>query len=170
MAIIETARLLLRELSLDDAEFILRLLNEPSFVQNIGDKGVRTLEDARTYIMNGPMASYQRFGFGPWLVETKQSQAVGICGLLKREVLEDADIGYALVPEFWSRGFAAEAALGVLSYARNQLGLKRLLAAANADNLNSIRLLEKIGFRFERMTRLTEGEPEVKLFAFAVDD
>jgi len=126
MAIIETARLSLRELSLEDAEFILRLLNEPSFVQNIGDRGVRTLEDARVYIINGPMASYQK-------------------------------------------GYAFEAAMGVLSYARNHLGLKRLLAAANADNLNSIRLLEKIGFRFERMTRLMEGEPEVKLFAFAVD-
>src|SRR5690349_12434898 len=108
---IETARLCLRELTPDDGEFILRLLNEPSFIQNIGDRGVRTIEDARAYIVNGPIASYQKYGFGLLLVELKESgESIGICGLLKRDVLEDPDIGYALLPEFWSRGYAYESA------------------------------------------------------------
>ena len=92
--IIETDRLQLRQLSLDDAEFILRLLNEPSFIQNIGDRGVRTIDDARGYIVKGPITSYEKFGFGLWMVEIKSpSTPVGICGLLKREVLDDVDIG-----------------------------------------------------------------------------
>ena len=107
--ILETDRLRLRKLSTDDAGFVLRLLNEPSFIQNIGDKGVRTMDDARSYILNGPVASYEKFGFGLWLVEKKESGvSIGMCGLLKREVLEDVDLGYAFLPEFWARGYALE--------------------------------------------------------------
>jgi RimJ/RimL family protein N-acetyltransferase len=164
--VIETDRLRLRHLTLDDAEFILRLLNEPSFIQNVGDKGVRTLADSRAYILNGPMASYEKFGFGLWLVETKESNLpIGICGLLKRDVLEDADIGYAMLPEFWSNGYAIESANGVMSYARKHLSLKRVLAITGPDNQSSIRLLDKIGFQFERMIRLSASEPELRLFA-----
>jgi hypothetical protein len=156
----------LRQFSCDDAGFVLRLLNEPSFIRNIGDKGVRTLTDACQYILSGPVASYDKFGFGLWLVETRdEGVAVGMCGLIKREVLEDVDIGYAFLPEFWSRGYALESASAVLSYARAPLGLKRLVAVTNVDNQSSIRLLEKIGFAYERMVRLTEDAPEIKLFA-----
>ncbi len=165
MTILETDRLRLRKLSTDDAEFILRLLNEPSFIQNIGDKGVRTIDEACSYILNGPIASYETFGFGLWLVETKESGTpMGMCGLLKRDALEDVDIGYALVPEFWSRGYALESASAVLSYASKTLGLKRVVAITDPDNKGSIRLLEKMGFRFERMIRLSEGAPEIRLF------
>lgn len=167
--IIETERLQLRRLSVDDAEFILRLLNEPSFIQNIGDRGVRTLDDARAYILKGPVASYEKFGFGLWMVETKPpATSIGICGLLKREVLEDVDIGYALLPEFWSQGYALESASAVMSYAREKLRARRVLAVVNADNQSSIRLLEKLGFQFERMVRLSENAPEIKLFAAEV--
>ncbi len=165
MTILETDRLRLRKLSTDDAEFILRLLNEPSFIQNIGDKGVRTIDDACSYILNGPVASYETFGFGLWLVETKESGTpMGMCGLLKRDALEDVDIGYALVPEFWSRGYALESASAVLSYASKTLGLKRVVAITDPDNQGSIRLLDKMGFEFERMVRLSEDAPEIKLF------
>ena len=164
--IIETERLQLRRLSVDDAEFILRLLNEPSFIQNISDRGVRSLDDARAYILKGPVASYEKFGFGLWMVETKpRATPIGICGLLKREVLEDVDIGYALLPEFWSQGYALESASAVMSYAREKLRATRVLAVVNADNQSSIRLLEKLGFQFERMVRLSENAPEIKLFA-----
>jgi RimJ/RimL family protein N-acetyltransferase len=167
--ILETDRLRLRRLAVDDAEFILRLLNEPSFVQNIGDRGVRSNDDARAYILKGPIASYETFGFGLWIVETKSAGLpIGICGLLKRDVLEDVDIGYALLPEFWSQGYAFESASAVMSYAREKLGSKRVLAVVNADNQRSIRLLEKIGFRYERMIRLAEDAPEIKLFAAEV--
>ena len=166
MMILETDRLQLRLLSVDDAEFILRLLNEPSFIQNIGDRGVRTADDARAYILKGPIASYEKFGFGLWMVETRSAAApIGICGLLKRDVLEDVDIGYALLPEFWSQGYALESASAVMSYASVKLGLRRVVAVTNSDNKSSIRLLEKMGFQYERMVRLSEGAPEIKLFA-----
>jgi RimJ/RimL family protein N-acetyltransferase len=164
--ILETDRLQLRMLTVDDAEFILRLLNQPSFIQNIGDRGVRTVDDAREYILKGPIASYEKFGFGLWMVETKSSTApIGICGLLKRDVLEDVDIGYALLPEFWSQGYALESASAVMLYARDRLGLERVVAVTNPDNQSSIRLLEKMGFKYERMVRLSEDAPEIKLFA-----
>src|SRR5258708_10936442 len=167
--VLETHRLLLRRLSVDDAGFILRLLNEPSFIQNIGDRNVRTIEEARAYILNGPVASYETHGFGLWMVETKDAGThIGICGLLKREVLEDVDIGYALLPEFWSQGYALESASAVMSYAREKLRAERVLAVVNADNQSSIRLLEKLGFQFERMVRLSENAPEIKLFAAEV--
>ena len=127
---------------------------------------MRTLDDARAYIQNGPVASYEKFGFGLWLVETKDSATpAGICGLLKRETLDEVDIGYALVPEFWSKGFALESASAVLSYGNAVLGLKRMLAITDPDNESSIRLLDKLGFTFERMIRLSEDTPEIKLFS-----
>ena len=168
---LETDRLRLRRLSVDDADakFILRLLNEPSFIQNIGDRGVRTIEDARAYILQGPVASYEKFGFGLLLVEQKESGLpIGMCGLLKRDVLEHIDIGYALLPEFWSQGYALESASAVMSYAREKLGAKRVLAVVNADNQSSIRLLEKMGFHYEKMVRLAEDAPEIKLFSTTV--
>jgi RimJ/RimL family protein N-acetyltransferase len=167
--VIETDRLRLRRLSLDDAEFILLLLNEPSFIKNIGDRGVRTVDDARGYIVKGPITSYEKFGFGLWMVETKSpATPVGICGLLKRDVLDDVDIGYALLPEFWSQGYALESAAAVIAYAAEMLGLKRVVAVTNSDNQSSIRLLEKMGFKYERMVRLSEDAPEIKLFAVAI--
>jgi RimJ/RimL family protein N-acetyltransferase len=167
MTILVTERLGLRQFSVDDAEFMLRLLNEPSFLQNIGDKGVRTLADARQYILDGPITSYETLGFGAWLVETREAGVpLGLCGLLKREALEDFDIGYAFLPEFWSQGYALEAAAAVLSYARDTLGLERVVAITSVDNQRSIHLLEKMGFEFERLVRLSEGAPEIKLFAW----
>jgi RimJ/RimL family protein N-acetyltransferase len=168
---LETDRLRLRRLSVDDADanFILRLLHEPSFIQNIGDRGVRTIEDARAYILQGPVASYEKFGFGLLLVEQKETGLpIGMCGLLKRDVLEHVDIGYALLPEFWSQGYAFESASAVMSYARETLGAKRVLAVVNADNHSSIRLLEKMGFHYEKMVRLMEDAQEIKLFSTAV--
>ena len=164
--LIETERLRLRQLSDDDAEFVLRLLNEPSFIQNIGDRGVRTLDDARAYITNGPIASYEKHGFGLLLVQLKTTGTpIGICGLLKRDALPEPDIGYALLPEFWCKGYAHESATAVLDHARNVLGLNSTLAVVNPDNAASIRLLEKMGFQFERMVRLNEDAAEIKLFA-----
>jgi [ribosomal protein S5]-alanine N-acetyltransferase len=164
--VLETARLTLRRLTVDDAPFILGLLNEPSFVRFIGDKRVRTLDDAREYIEQGPMASYEQHGFGLYLTSlTQEDTPIGICGLLKREVLDDVDIGFALVPPFWSQGYAHEAATAVLDYGRNVLRLERVVAVANPDNAASIRLLEKLGLRFSRMARLAAGEPELKLFS-----
>ena len=169
LPVIETPRLALHRLTTDDADFILELLNEPSFLRFIGDKGVRTREDACRYILDGPMASYERFGFGLYRVERKDGgEPIGICGLLKRDSLEDVDVGFAFLPRFWSNGFAFESASAVLAHGRQTWGLKRILAITSPDNEASIRLLAKLGFRFERMARLSEETPEVKVFAAEV--
>ena len=165
-SIIETGRLSLRELTLEDAAFILELLNEPAFVRFIGDRGVRSIEDAQGYIEKGPMASYARSGFGLWKVERKDTrEAIGICGLVKREVLPDVDIGYAFLERFWAQGYAFEAALAVRDHARQTLGIRRLLGVTDQDNQASIRVLEKLGLHYERLVRLADNGPELKLFA-----
>jgi RimJ/RimL family protein N-acetyltransferase len=167
--VLETERLALRKLTIDDAAFILDLLNEPSFLHFIGDKGVRTVEQARDYIRNGAIASYEQHGFGLFLAFIKDGGVpIGMCGLLKRENLDDVDIGFAFKPQFWLKGYAFEAAAAVMGYGRNTLGLKRIVAITNPDNTGSIRVLEKVGLKFERMIRLSEGAPEIKLFASEV--
>jgi RimJ/RimL family protein N-acetyltransferase len=165
LLVLETGRLTLRRIGPDDDTFIVGLLNEPSFLLHIGDKGVRTCDDARRYIA-GLQAGYERFGFGVWLVERKDGgEPVGICGLLKRDWLEDVDLGFALRPAFWGRGYAFEAASAVLGHGRGSLGLRRIVAITSLDNDPSIQLLGKLGFRFERIARFTEGGEELRLFA-----
>jgi RimJ/RimL family protein N-acetyltransferase len=166
MTVLETKRLSLRQFIVDDAQFILRLLNEPSFLRYIGDKQVRNLKDAEAYILNGPVASYERNGFGLYLVELRESYTpIGMCGFLKREELPDPDIGFAFLPEFWSKGFAFEAGRALLQDARERLRLQRILAITSLDNDASIKLLERLGFRFERITQLAADREQVKLFA-----
>ncbi|HSM16343.1 MAG TPA: GNAT family N-acetyltransferase [Gemmatimonadales bacterium] len=166
MSVLETERLTLRRLSMDDAEFILALLTDPTFLKYVGDKGVRTIADASDYILSGPIASYQQFGFGLYLVVLKgDGSPIGMCGLLKRESLPDVDIGFAFLPRYRSRGYAYEAAAAVLAYARAQLGLGRIVAITVPNNTGSIRILEKIGLRFERMVRLSKDAEELQLFA-----
>jgi RimJ/RimL family protein N-acetyltransferase len=162
--VLETDRLVLRRLSIDDAAFILELLNEPSFLRFIGDKGVRTLDDALNYILNGPIASYERFGFGLYLTLMKLTEAtIGICGLLKRETLKDVDLGFAFLPQFWRKGYAIESGAAVMAYGRDAFALKRIVAITSPDNEASIRVLERLGFGFEEMIRLSKDD-EVKLF------
>ena len=166
MTVLETERLLLRQFSTEDAEFILELLNEPSFIRNIGDRGVRTIEGANSYILNGPVASYAKNGFGLYLVKLKETnESIGMCGLIQRDALEDVDIGYAFLPRFWSKGYAVESALAVKEYARNVIGLNHIVAITDPENEGSIRVLEKIGFQFEKMVKLSEDDIELKLFA-----
>jgi [ribosomal protein S5]-alanine N-acetyltransferase len=167
MKVLETERLILRWLSAEDAAFILELVNDPEWLQFIGDRGVRTLEDARAYIQNGPIAMYHRVGFGLFLVELKQSATpMGMCGLIERAGLEDIDIGYAFLPAFRGQGYAYESASAMMTYAQDTLGLKRVVAITVPDNQRSITLLTKLGLRFEDMLRLGEDQPEVMLFAW----
>jgi RimJ/RimL family protein N-acetyltransferase len=165
MSVVETARLSLRRLTAEDAPFILRLLNEPSFIQNIGDRGVRSIDDAQKYLLDGPIASYEVNGFGLYLVERRDTGTpVGICGLLKRPQLEDVDIGFSLVPEFWSQGYAFEAAEAIMQFARTSLGLQRIVAITSLHNDRSGRLLARLGFTFERNVRMAPDGEELKLF------
>lgn len=168
MKVLETARLALRWIETDDADFILQLVNEPSWLRFIGDKGIRTVEDARTYIEEGPVSMYLRLGFGLYLVELKESgEPIGICGLIKRDALEDVDLGFAFLPAFWGKGYAFESAAAVMDYGRRAFAPPRLLAITSQDNEISVRLLEKLGFHFERLTRLAPDAAEVKVFATA---
>lgn len=144
---------------------MLALLNEPSFVRNIGDRGVRTIADAQSYLTGGPLASYERFGFGLYMVEVRPSGAcIGICGLVKRDTLTDVDIGFAFLPRFWSQGYAFESASAVRDHARRDVGLRRLVAIVDPVNDGSIRVLERLGFTFERMVRLGDEAKDLKLF------
>jgi RimJ/RimL family protein N-acetyltransferase len=170
---LETERLQLRELSassVEDATFILRLLNEPSFIRNIGDRGVRNLDDAYDYMANGPVNSYRTHGHGLYRVDIKASGAAGgLCGLVRREGLGGPDLGYAFLPEFWSQGYAMESARAVLAHARDALALDRILAIVDPNNTDSIRVLQKLGFGFERMVQLSEDDIALNLFVLEVE-
>jgi RimJ/RimL family protein N-acetyltransferase len=167
--VLETDRLILRKLSPEHSGFILALLNDPSWLRFIGDRGVRTLDDARKYILDGPVESYERVGFGMYLTELKETgEPIGMCGLVKRDALEDVDIGYAFLPRFRGRGFAFEAASAVMTYGRNVVGLRRLVAITDPDNEASIRVLEKLGMRYEKKVRLSEDGEEISLYGRAL--
>lgn len=162
---LDTARLRIRELTPADAPFMLALLNDPDFIRNIGDRGVRTPDDARRYIEAGPMASYARHGFGLCLVQTMEGgEPIGICGVLKRDELPEPDIGFAFLPAYRSKGYARESAAAVLAHARDVLRIPRLLAIVNPANQASIRLLERLGLAFDRPIRLTDRSPELALY------
>lgn len=165
MRVIETARLRLREMVAHDACFILEVLTDPDFVANVGDRGVHDLPAARAYIAAGPGDSYVRYGFGLYLVELLTDAApLGICGLLRRDSHPDVEIGFAFVPRARGRGYALEAARATLGFAQNTLGLTRVVALTALNNLPSIRILESIGLRFERMVRFTPDGGERRLF------
>ncbi|MEX1351095.1 MAG: GNAT family N-acetyltransferase, partial [Desulfobacterales bacterium] len=144
--IIETKRLILRKITIEDAEFVLRLVNEPSFLSNIGDKGLKTLDDAERFILEGYWTNQERSGYGMFLVELKRGgDSIGACGLLYRKVLDVTDIGFAFLPEYWNRGFAYEAADAIMEYGHSTLGVNKIVGLTSADNLGSINLLKKLG-------------------------
>ena len=162
---LETARLSLRRLEYNDARFIVRLLNEPSFIENIGDRDVRSIDDAHRYLREGPIAMYEAHGFGLWHVaRLSDGAALGMCGLLKRDNLPDVDIGYAFLPEHWGMGYAFEAAEATMRHGAAKFGLERVTAVVSQGNAASIRLLEKLGLRYERMFAMHPGEAEVRLY------
>lgn len=164
--VLETERLRLRRFSPDDGAFILDLLNQPSFIRNIGDRGVRTLDDARRYLANGPMASYEQHGYGLYGVELKASgEPAGMCGLVRRDYLEDADIGFAFLPQFWGRGYAFESAAAVMAHGLGSLGLRRILGIVSPDNAGSVRVLVKLGLRFQRMIRAPGSTSDIALYS-----
>jgi len=164
--ITETPRLRIRELTIGDAEFILGLVNEPSFLENIGDKAVRNLEDARQFILAGPWASHRERGYGQYLVELKEvGEAIGVCGLLYREALDVSDIGCAFLPKYWRQGYAYESALAVMEYGRSVLGVDRIVGLTSETNVASINALKKLEMSFERMVKMSEDDPGTALFS-----
>ena len=161
----ETTRLRLRELDGCDAAFIVELLNDPDFITYVGERGVRTPEDARRYIASGPAASYARHGFGLYVMELKTPViAAGLCGLLRRDTHPDVEIGFAVLPRFRRCGYTLEAARAVMQLALGSLGLTRIVALAAPANLGSIRILEALGLAFEREVTFAEDGRESRLF------
>ena len=171
--VLGTERLRLRRLVLDDAPFILRLVTDPSWLEFIGDKGVRSEDDARHYLAQGPIDMYARLGFGLYLVELRDGGApighsgdpIGICGLIKRESLADVDLGFAYLPEFRGKGYAYEAALAVMIHAKRDYSIRRLVAITAPTNEKSIRLLRRLGMTLEQAIDLPRDGGRSVLFA-----
>ena len=162
---LQTERLRFRPFTLDDAEFALELLNEDGFLRYIGDKQVRTLDDARNYLSNGPLASYTKYGVGMYLVTLRgKPTAIGMCGLIRRDILEEFDLGYAFLDKYSGNGFATESAQAALEHAHKQLQLKQILAITNTDNAASIAVLSKLGFSFDRLLQLADDSKVVNVY------
>ena len=162
----ETPRLRLRELTDDDAGFILELVNEPAWLRFIGDRNVHSLEDARGYIERGPVASYAKHGFGLWVVELRaKGEPVGMCGLIRRDSLPHADLGFAFLARHQGNGYAREAAAIAVTLAHERFGLARLLAITDPDNAASRAVLEHVGFAFEREFTWSENGKQQALYA-----
>ncbi|TLM79630.1 GNAT family N-acetyltransferase [Microbulbifer harenosus] len=168
MYLLSTERLQLRELteSDEDARFTLALMSDPDFHRYIGDRGVRTVEDARNYNLRGPIAMYRDHGFGMLRVELKDGTAIGQCGLLKRDGLDDVDIGFAFLPEYRGRGYALEAAQAMLKWGETCLGFRRIVAIATPENRASLHLLETLGMKRERMIRLPGSNENLVLLGW----
>jgi RimJ/RimL family protein N-acetyltransferase len=164
MRILSTDRLILRTMQLEDAAFYLALINAPSWIKHIGDKGIRTIDAAQQAIMTGSIGVQENKGFSLYLIERKTDAApIGLCGLIKRDELDDIDIGYAVLPDYWGQGYAHEAATGVIRCAKSILGLSRLAAITSPDNLPSSGLLKKLGFTLNSIMPWTDGK-EVKFY------
>lgn len=163
--VIETQRLILRKFTVEDAAFMLKLLNTPNWLRFIGDRNVRTLEEAKQYLINGNIRSYREYGFGFYVVVIKETQeSIGICGIVKREGLEDVDIGFAFFQQFMGKGYGYEAASAVLNYALNDLKIKRIVSIVDPENVVSIALIKKIGLQFEKMIQMSPKDIELMLF------
>lgn len=164
--VIETERVILRKFTIDDAAFMLEMLNTPTWLRFIGDRNVKTLEEAENYLLNGNIRSYQEYGFGFYVVVIKETQeSIGICGIVKREGLEDVDIGFAFFQQFMGKGYGYEAGSATLNYALNDLKIKKIVAIVDPENVVSIALLKKIGLQFEKMIQLSPKGIELMLFA-----
>ncbi|HEU4724071.1 MAG TPA: GNAT family N-acetyltransferase [Candidatus Eisenbacteria bacterium] len=166
MIVLETERLRLRWLTADDAPFMFELVNDPSWIEFIGDRNVKTLDAARAYVTEKYVADYVRHGYGLNLVELKDSGTpVGICGLINREGLQDVDVGFAFLPRYAGCGYATESAAAVLDHGRRTLGIGRIVAITTPNNIRSIRVLEKIGLRFEGIVRLPGDDEDLAFYA-----
>lgn len=162
---LETERLRLRRITLDDADLMLAIWNDPAFVRNVGDRGVRTLDEARAELQAGALKLFADYGYGPYAMVLKsEGTRIGICGLFKRDNLEQPDIGFAALPDYCGKGYTGEAALAVVEYARNDLGLDELAAIVSQDNAPSIGLIEKLGLSYSGMITMPGDDEEICLY------
>ncbi len=163
--LISTERLRLRPVTVDDAELMLAVWNDPAFIHNVADRGIRTVEDAREAIQAGAQKLFDEYGYGPCCMSLKTNGLmIGICGLFRRDNLDDPDIGFAVLPEYCGKGYAGEAALAVVEYARATLGIAALTAIVSPTNAPSIGLIEKLGLSFQRMITMPGDDHEIRLY------
>ncbi len=168
---LETGRLYLRRVTLDDADLMLAIWNDPAFMHNVGDRGVRTIEDARQEMKAGALAHYEEYGYGPYAMVLKPDGArIGICGLFKRQNLDHPDIGFAVLPRYCGTGFAEEASRAVIAHAADDLGLRVLHAIVSPDNAPSVRLIEKLGLSFVEMITMPGDEQAIRLYSMALGE
>jgi len=166
MIIAETERLLISKYTISDAPFFLQLTNSPNCLKYIGDKNLKTVADAVVYLQDKTIKSYTDFEFGFYKLTLKENnKPIGTCGLAKREKLDDADIGFAFLPEYERKGFGFEASVEIMKLAKSKFNLKKIVAITNPDNQNSIKLLEKLGLTFEKKVNPFDEEKELLLFA-----
>ncbi len=163
--IIETERLQLRRFTLDDADFFLTLVNDEEWIRNIGDRNVHTEDEARAYLTKSYLANYERNGFGLYLTALNDGTRIGMCGLIKRDGLDDVDIGFAFLPQWRGQGYAAEAARASLIYGRDVLKKTRIVAIVLPSNTASVVLLKQIGLQFEKMIQMPNDPDELALYA-----
>lgn len=168
--LISTDRLFIRKFDLNDAEFIYQLLNSEAWIKYIGNRNIRNLEDARNYIANSPLYFYQKFGFGPYLVALKDRyEPIGMCSLIKRDTLNDVDLGFAFLDPFIGKGYAYEASKAIIEFSEKTLALKKLVAIALPDNTASLKLLEKLGFRYQNNIQFPNETEELMLFSLTLN-
>lgn len=169
--ILQTERLLIREMTFDDSNFIVKLLNTSGWLRYIGERGVRTVEDAKVYLQNGPLLSYERNGFGLYLVGLLETgDFIGMCGILKRDNLEHPDLGFAFLPEYKGKGYAHEAAKAVIHFARERLKIKTLFAITMPENAASIKLLEKVGMKYDGVVKSPDGKDNLNLYKLGLNE
>lgn len=168
---LETERLLLERLTLDDAELMLAVWNDPAFHRYVGDRGIRTVDEARQALTGGALKLYADYGHGPYRLTLKSAGvAIGVCGLFRRDGLDDTDIGFSILPRYCGQGLAYEAARAVIDHARDDIKLARLTALVSAENSASIGLIEKLGFDFEAISRIPGEDEDVRLYALRLND
>jgi len=168
---LETERLSLRRITLDDAELMLAIWNDPAFIRHVGDRGIRNVDAAQEAMQKGAFQLYEKYGYGPYRVALKDSdQAIGLCGLFRRDSLDEPDIGYAVLPDFCGKGYAYEASCAVIDHARDDLKLARLIAIISPNNNASIGLIRKLGLGFERMHNMPDDDHAVCIYGVALTD
>jgi ribosomal-protein-alanine N-acetyltransferase len=164
--LIETERLCLRPVTRDDAELMLAIWNDPAFIRNVADRGIRTIDEARVAIQSGAQKLFEDYGYGPYSMALKSDGSqIGICGLFKRDNLDDPDIGFSVLPDYCGKGYAGEAAVAVVDFARRELGITALTAIVSPSNAPSIGLIRKLGLRFERMITMPGEDDAICLYS-----
>ena len=169
--LIETERLRLRPVTVDDTELMLAIWNDPAFIRNVSDRGIRTVEQARDAIESGAQKLFEDYGYGPYCMSLKSDGTmIGICGLFKRDNLEDPDIGFGVLPDYCGKGYAGEAAVAVVNFARKELGISALTAIVSPTNAPSIGLIKKLGLTFDQMITMPGDDDAICLYSKAFTD